>query len=92
TVADLGPGIPDDEKERVFQRFYQTEAGRAVRGRGVGLGLAICREIVTAHGGSMWVSDNEPRGSVFNILLPGAARADELPASRELTVDGAHRA
>ena len=72
TVADEGPGIPDDEKERVFDRFYQTETGRAARGRGVGLGLTISREIVTAHGGTIWVTDNEPRGSVFHVALPGA--------------------
>ncbi len=77
TVSDEGPGIPDDEKSRVFARFYQTDAGRAARGRGVGLGLAICLEIVTAHGGTMWVTDNEPRGSVFSVLLPGAAPAPE---------------
>jgi len=74
TVADEGSGIADDDKERVFARFYQTEAGRAVRGRGVGLGLAICREIVVNHGGAIWVVDNEPRGSVFHVLLPGAVR------------------
>ena len=73
TVADEGPGIPDEDKERVFTRFYQAEAGRAARGRGgVGLGLAICQEIVAAHGGAIWVTDNEPRGSAFCVLLPGA--------------------
>ncbi len=81
TVADEGPGIPDDEKERVFTRFYQADAGRAARGRGVGLGLAICLEIVTAHGGAIWVADNSPRGSIFCVLLPGAVCApDTLPA------------
>lgn len=74
TVADEGPGIPDDEKERVFGRFYQTEAGRSARGRGVGLGLTICREIVTAHRGDIWVTDNAPRGSIFHVMLPGAVR------------------
>jgi len=72
TVADQGPGIPDSDKERVFARFYQADAGRAIPARGVGLGLTICLEIVTAHGGAMWVSDNTPTGSVFNVLLPGA--------------------
>jgi signal transduction histidine kinase len=70
TVADDGPGIPDEEKLRVFGRFYQTEAGRGVRSRGVGLGLSICQEIVNAHGGTIWVTDNEPRGSVFHVRLP----------------------
>jgi two-component system sensor histidine kinase GlrK len=78
TVADEGPGIPDDEKERVFDRFYQTAAGRSVRSRGVGLGLAICREIIAVHGGAIWVSDNEPRGSVFQVLLPGVAEGGEV--------------
>lgn len=76
TVADEGPGIADEEKERVFERFYQTDAGRSVRSRGVGLGLAICREIVVSHGGVIWVSDNEPRGAVFNVLLPGATSGE----------------
>jgi two-component system sensor histidine kinase GlrK len=80
SVADAGPGIPDVDKEKVFARFYQAEAGRAIPARGVGLGLTICREIVTAHGGSIWVSDNSPRGSVFNVLLPGAvSMADDAP-------------
>jgi signal transduction histidine kinase len=79
-VADEGPGVPDDEKDRIFGRFYQTDAGRAAQGRGVGLGLTICREIVASHGGALWVSDNDPRGSVFHILLPGAVNA---PAPRQ---------
>jgi signal transduction histidine kinase len=82
SVTDEGPGIPDAEKERVFARFYQTEAGRAARGRGVGLGLAICREIVSAHDGIIWVMDHEPRGSVFLVLLPTA-----LPVLPERTAD-----
>jgi len=72
TVSDEGPGVPDADKDRVFARFYQAEAGRAIPARGVGLGLAICLEIVTAHGGVIWVSNNTPKGSVFNVLLPGA--------------------
>ena len=76
TVSDCGPGVPDAEKERVFERFYQSTAGRAVQRRGVGLGLAICREIVTAHGGAIWFADNqEGGGSAVHVLLPGAFRA-----------------
>jgi signal transduction histidine kinase len=85
SVADEGPGIPDAEKERVFARFYQTETGRAIRGRGAGLGLAICREIVGAHAGIVWVDDNEPRGSVFSVLLPCGAspvESHEAPDAR----------
>ncbi len=75
TVADQGPGVPDEEKERVFERFYQTVSGRSVRRRGVGLGLTICREVIDAHNGAIWLADNPGGGSVFNILLPGAFRA-----------------
>jgi signal transduction histidine kinase len=85
TVTDTGPGVPDSEKERIFERFYQTPSGRAVRHRGVGLGLTICREIVGAHAGVMWVADNPAgSGTVFNVLLPGAFRASPeatMPAS-----------
>jgi signal transduction histidine kinase len=90
TVSDEGPGVPDEEKERIFDRFYQTEAGRAARSRGVGLGLAICREIIATHGGAIWVSDNEPRGSVFHVLLPAAGVA-ERATSRPLATDAVER-
>lgn len=71
SVADEGPGVPDAEKDRVFERFHQTTTGRAASHRGVGLGLSICRHIVDAHGGVIWVADHEPRGAVFCVLLPG---------------------
>ena len=54
--------------------------------RGVGLGLAICREIVASHGGAIWVSDNEPRGSAFHVLLPSAARPTGFPTLSGLSV------
>jgi two-component system sensor histidine kinase GlrK len=91
TVADVGPGIPDSEKERVFARFYQAEAGRAIPARGVGLGLTIVQEIVTAHGGVIWVSDNDPQGSIFNVLLPGAvSMADESQTAAMVATNEAH--
>jgi signal transduction histidine kinase len=83
-VADEGPGIADADKERVFERFYQTEAGRSVRSRGTGLGLAICRHIVDAHGGRIWVSDNAPRGCVLNVSLPLVAIAAPSAATLEM--------
>lgn len=73
SVLDEGPGIPDAEKRTVFHRFHQTRAGRAAPSRGVGLGLAICTQVVLAHGGRIWVEDNVPRGSAFRVLLPRAA-------------------
>ena len=69
TVADQGPGIPVNERDRVFDRFYQTASGRAVADRGVGLGLTICREIVASHGGRIWVDENTPSGSSFHVAL-----------------------
>lgn len=75
TVTDDGPGIPPADRDRVFDRFYQADAGRGVRGRGVGLGLTICREIVSAHGGRIWVDENRPRGSAFHVVLRRGAAA-----------------
>jgi len=83
SIADEGPGIPDADKERVFERFYQTETGRAVRSRGVGLGLSICRHIAGVHGGRIWVSDNAPRGAVVNVWLPGFATGAEHQVKAE---------
>ena len=53
TVTDTGPGIPDGESERVFDRFYRLDQSRARRTGGSGLGLAICREVMTVLGGSI---------------------------------------
>jgi two-component sensor histidine kinase len=70
TVADEGPGIPEPERERVFERFYQTADGRAARSHGVGLGLAICRHIVTSHHGSISIEGNTPGGTIVKVQLP----------------------
>lgn len=80
SVADEGPGVPDGEKDRVFDRFHQAAGGRALGNRGVGLGLSICRHIVDAHGGAIWVADHEPRGAVVCVLLPGPSVAVETAA------------
>ncbi len=68
-VADNGPGVPDDYKKRLFDRFVQVE-GQAGRRRGTGLGLAFCRLAVEAHGGHIWIEDNPQGGSVFCFTLP----------------------
>jgi signal transduction histidine kinase len=70
-VADNGTGIPAQEKERIFERFYRADASHP----GSGLGLTISREIVLAHGGSLRVVDNVPRGSIFVVTVPIGPRA-----------------
>ncbi len=69
TVTDDGPGVPPDARDRVFARFSREDAARGRQG-GAGLGLAICREVVRAHGGRVWVQDADPRGSAFVVALP----------------------
>lgn len=69
-VADNGPGIPDSAKERIFDMFYTVNTGASDSRRGLGLGLALCKSIVTAHGGTVTVRDNVPHGAVFGFTLP----------------------
>jgi PAS domain S-box-containing protein len=64
TVRDSGPGLAPADMESVFKAFYTTKP------KGMGMGLAICRSMVEAHGGRMWASANEPRGAVFQFTLP----------------------
>ncbi|MGB9370250.1 MAG: ATP-binding protein [Xanthobacteraceae bacterium] len=64
SVADSGPGIPPDEAGRIFDPFYST------KGAGLGVGLSICRAIVEAHGGHLWLAPNENGGSIFRFTLP----------------------
>ncbi|MBR2894097.1 MAG: histidine kinase, partial [Oscillospiraceae bacterium] len=70
TVADDGPGIPDAEKPHIFQMFYTGSTAAADSRRSLGLGLSLCKSIVDAHGGTITVSDNTPRGAVFTFILP----------------------
>lgn len=70
SVSDTGPGIPDEQKSKVFDMFY-TGTNRAADGRrSLGLGPGLCRSIIRAHGGEIWVSDNKPQGAVFTFTLP----------------------
>jgi len=72
SVSDSGPGIADDHKEKIFEKFHQVKYGKKVAGQGVGLGLAICKTIVEAHRGKIWVEDNPTGGSMFLFILqPG---------------------
>ena len=71
-IADNGPGISDEAKQRLFDMFYTVNTGSAGADsrRGLGLGLSLCKSIVEAHGGSITVHDNQPHGSVFSFTLP----------------------
>jgi signal transduction histidine kinase len=66
-VRDSGPGIDPAHLDRVFDAFYTTKSS------GIGMGLSICRSIITAHRGRLWADANEPRGAVFQFTLPKAA-------------------
>lgn len=69
-VADQGVGIPDAEKSKVFHKFYRIGNEDTRKSKGTGLGLFIIKQLVDLHGGSIFVSDNQPQGTVFTIELP----------------------
>ncbi len=71
-VRDDGPGIPDEARERVFERFYRVDRARARDTGGTGLGLAIVKHIVQAHGGEVWVKSELGEGATFFLTLPKA--------------------
>lgn len=63
-VKDSGPGLNSDSLNRVFDPFYTTKPG------GLGVGLSICRSIIEAHAGRLWVTANEPQGAIFHFTVP----------------------
>ena len=69
TVADQGDGIPQDQLEKIFERFYQADNNKNKQA-GMGLGLAICREIIELHGGKIWASNNAEKGSSVCLEIP----------------------
>lgn len=71
-VIDEGPGIEKEEQENLFQRFAQTQTGKKQSKGGVGLGLSVCKAIVQAHGGTIWVESDLGKGSKFVVSVPCA--------------------
>jgi signal transduction histidine kinase len=75
SVLDRGSGIPEEKRERIFERFYQVEDANHHATTGIGLGLYIARGIVEAHGGRIWCEPREGGGSVFRFTLPQELKA-----------------
>jgi two-component system phosphate regulon sensor histidine kinase PhoR len=74
SVADTGIGIPEQDRPRVFERFYRVDKARSRELGGTGLGLAIVKHIVEGHDGQVWVEANHPQGSRFVVRLPVGSR------------------
>jgi two-component system, NtrC family, sensor histidine kinase KinB len=73
-VCDTGVGIPADEQAKIFQRFYRAHNRTSSKGNHLGLGLAICQQIIASHNGRLWVESEEGHGSNFTFALPLTAR------------------
>jgi signal transduction histidine kinase len=70
SVADQGVGIPKDQLDKVFERFYQVDGSASRRFAGIGLGLTIAKRIVETHGGRIWAESGVGRGSTFHFTIP----------------------
>ena len=69
-VADTGIGIPEIERTRVFDAFYQVDSSSTREAGGTGLGLSIVKRLVDAHDGTVRIESNQPRGAVFVVTIP----------------------
>ncbi|WP_448852068.1 sensor histidine kinase [Corynebacterium sp. 335C] len=89
TVADSGPGIPEADRLKVFERFYRSIQSRSMPGSG--LGLAIVKQVIIRHGGTIVVEDSDDGGTLMRVRLPGTADRDALgePAEPAGGADGA---
>ncbi len=77
SLKDNGPGIPPEDRERVFERFYQVEKAFCGQVPGVGLGLTMVKETVESHGGQVWVESEVGKGLTLQLKLPSAGRSTE---------------
>jgi two-component system sensor kinase FixL len=78
SVADAGPGLDAESRDRIFDAFYTTKPD------GTGMGLAISRSIVEGHGGRIWATANEPRGAIFQFAIPGKQLAQTDAEYRQI--------
>jgi signal transduction histidine kinase len=70
SVSDTGPGVPPDEREKIFAKFYQGAEANGANSKGTGLGLAIAKALVELHDGKIWIESEEGGGSTFSFTLP----------------------
>jgi signal transduction histidine kinase len=78
-VIDTGIGIPEEERGRIFDAFYQIDSSSTREHEGTGLGLSIVKRLVDAHGGKVTVGANDPTGAAFSVTLPVAGSLHDLP-------------
>ena len=75
-MRDEGSGIAAEELSTIFELFYRGCAGYEAETPGLGLGLALCKEIAHLHGGEVWVTSQRPGGSTFFVMLPTLMNVD----------------
>jgi two-component system sensor histidine kinase SenX3 len=78
TIIDQGIGIPESEKDRIFERFYRVDPARSRQSGGTGLGLSIVKHVATKHGGEVSVWSVENVGSTFSLKLPLFSKSEEI--------------
>jgi signal transduction histidine kinase len=87
-VRDRGPGIEPDQRDRIFDRFYQVDQSDTRRVGGVGMGLYICRRAAERLGGRIWLEESDASGSVFAVRLPTADRTGHETADTVTVIAG----
>jgi signal transduction histidine kinase len=90
SVADQGPGVPREERTRIWQPYRRLQRDVDAASGGSGIGLAVVRDLVEAHGGRVWVEDGDGGGARFVVELPGATYAgpaEDEPAPEPLAAE-----